>query len=277
MGDSIFLSCRDANLPAALIAQLQRATSVLDLGSPGARLAKLIGDIPTIHRCRRPGDYLYRAGDDFQFLYVLSTGFAKTIHVSEDGCEHTIGFHLSGDILGLDAVASGACASDAIALEVCEVLAIPYATMIDRCRTSPGLADELHHAFSTALRGDRDQTLRLRGLLAHGRVAAFLLDMSDRFGARGFSATELRLRLTREEIGSLLGLTMETVSRVFSRFAKLGLIRVSLRQIAIIDSDGLLDMLSLPIRSPSEGNNARRDLPVSVRGMRAASALQGVI
>jgi CRP/FNR family transcriptional regulator len=221
-------------------------TACVDAPAPGSRIAKLITDFPIAHQRLKQGEHMFRAGAEFHALYVLNAGFAKTCHVSEDGREQTTGFHLRGDILGLDAVATGTYGCDAIALDLCDVLAIPYDAVIANGQRNPDLVRELHRAFSSEIRSDRDLMLSMGSLAAEGRVAAFLLEMSHRFSSRGFSATELQLRLTRQEIGSLLGLKLETVSRAFSHFARLGLITVHLRKIELLDRDGLRDVIAQP-------------------------------
>ncbi len=218
-----------------------------DDGSPGSRIAKLITDLPFMHRMRKRGEYLFHAGGAFHFLYVVNAGFAKTCYTTADGREQTVGLHLRGDILGLDAIATGTYGCDAVALDACDVLSLPYDAVIDCCKRNPELVRELFQALSSELRSDRDLMLSMRTTHAAGRVAAFLLEMSDRFAARGFSATQLQLRLTRQEIGSMLGLKLETVSRAFSRFAELRLITVCLRQIVLLDRDGLLDIIAQPV------------------------------
>jgi CRP/FNR family transcriptional regulator len=224
------------------------ATTYVDAASPGGRIAKLITDFPFLHRRRQAGDFLFRTGDTFHFFYVLNSGFAKTFYLSEDGREQTTGLHLRGDILGLDAVATGAYHCDAIALEECDVLAIPFDVVIACSQRNAALVREFHQAFSAEIRSDRNLMLTMRSVHAAGRVAAFLLEMSARFASRGFSASRLQLRLTREEIGSMLGLTLETVSRALSRFAQSGLITVCLREIVLLDVDGLRDVIAKPAR-----------------------------
>lgn len=219
--------------------------------TPGSRIAALMGDAAITHRHRKPGDHLFRAGGAFHFFYVLIAGFAKSCHFSEDGRERTSGVHLRGDILGLDGVATGAYACDAVALDACEVLAIPYALVLAQCERQPALVHELHRAFSAEIYIGRNLMLSLGQRSAEGRVASFLLDISVRFASRGFSATQLRLHLSRQEIGSMLGLQLETVSRTFSQFAKLGLITVCLREIVLLDRDGLQDMMALPVGAAS--------------------------
>ena len=221
------------------------AIACLAGSTPGSRIAALIGDFAITRRHRKPGDYRFRAGAAFHFFYVLNSGFAKSCYVSEDGRERTTGVHFRGDILGHDGVATGSYGCDAVALNACEVLAIPYETVLARCQNNPDLVHELHRAFSAEIRNDRDLLLSMTNLSADGRVASFLLDVSVRSASRGFSATQLQLHLTRQEIGSMLGLQLETVSRAFSHFAKLGLITVCLRDIVLLDRAGLLDLIAV--------------------------------
>ena len=259
---SLTLSGTGLSIPHPAVAPLLGAPPLapaprLTDSTPGSRIAALMGDAAITHRHRKPGDHLFRAGGAFNFFYVLIAGFAKSCHFSEDGRERTSGVHLRGDILGLDGVATGTYACDAVALDACEVLAIPYALVLAQCERQPALVHELHLAFSAEIYIGRDLMLSMGQRSAEGRVASFLLDISDRFASRGFSATQLQLHLSRQEIGSMLGLQLETVSRTFSQFAKLGLITVSLREIVLLDRDGLQDMMALPggtVSSRMKGN-----------------------
>lgn len=227
----------------------------MDATSPGSRIARLITAFPFMQRRRKRGDYLFRTGDIFHSFYVLNAGFVKTCYMSEDGREQITGLHLRGDILGLDAVATGTCGCDAVVLDTCDVLALPYDVVIECGQRNPDLVRELYQAFSTEIRSNRNLLLSMCSLPAAGRVAAFLLEMSRRFASRGFSATQLQLRLTREEIGSMLGLKLETVSRAFSRFAQLGLITVCLREIVLLDRAGLLEIVAQPTEVKRDGEN----------------------
>lgn len=241
-----FLQHRAPGFHPGLVPVSGVAPVVTESCSPGTNLARLLGaDFPIVHRCLKQGDLLFRAGGDFHSLHVLNAGFAKTCYVSEDGRERTTGFHLRGDLLGLDAVATGTYECDAIALDISDVLSIPYDALIARGQRDPDVARELHRAFGNEIRSDHEQMLSMGSLHAEGRVAAFLLEMSRRFGSRGFSATKLQLRLTRNEIGSLIGLKLETVSRALSRFARLGMINVRLREIELLDRDALQDVIAL--------------------------------
>ena len=232
---------------------LPRATST----ATGTRLAEIIGAFASAQRRRKPGDYLFRAGDAFHFFYVLSEGFAKSCYVTEDGRERTTGLHLRGDILGMDAIVTATHGCDAIALDACEVLTVPYDTVLLHCQRNPDLAHELLRAFSAEIRSDRELMLSMSTYSAEGRVATLLLEMSCRFASRGLSATKLQLHLTRQEIGSMLGLTLETVSRAFSRLARLGLITVCLRDIVLLDREGLFDITTLPAALPTFATGLR--------------------
>ncbi|MCY7388529.1 MAG: helix-turn-helix domain-containing protein [Burkholderiales bacterium] len=223
----------------------------------GTRLAEIISAFASAQRRRKPGDYLFRAGDTFHFFYVLSEGFAKSCYVTEDGRQRTTGLHLRGDILGMDAIANATHGCDAIALDACEVLTVPYDTVRLHCQRNPELAHELLRAFSTEIRNDRELMLSMSTFSAEGRVATLLLEMSCRCASRGLSATKLQLHLSRQEIGSMLGLTLETVSRAFSRLARLGLITVCLRDIVLLDHEGLLDITTLPAALPTFARGLR--------------------
>jgi CRP/FNR family transcriptional regulator, anaerobic regulatory protein len=214
--------------------------TITSANSAGNRIAALLeGEFTIAHKRLKAGDCLFHSGAAFHALYVINAGFAKTCYTSEDGREQITGFHLRGDILGLDAIATGTYGSDAIALDVTDVLVIPYEAVMAESARNPLLLRELHSAFSEEIRNDRDLMFTIGSRSAEGRVAAFLLEMSERFSARGFSATKLQLRMTRQEIGSLLGLKLETVSRALSSFAKLGLIAVNLRDVDLLDRIGL--------------------------------------
>jgi len=129
-----------------------------------------------------------------------------------------------------------------IALDLCAVVEIPFEAIEALAAENPAVSRFLYHRMSAALRDEHGWLAALGLLNADERVAAFLLDLSQRFSARGFSARRFMLRMTRAEIGSFLGLTLETVSRVFSRFQKLGLLKVTRRDIELLDMDALASL-----------------------------------
>src|SRR6478609_6635497 len=169
-------------------------------------------------RSLKRGDYLHRAGSELQSLYAIRTGFLKTCMLHDDGREQVAGFHMMGDLVGMDAIGSGKHVSDAIALEDSELCEIPFAEFEQLSHDLPALQQHFHRIMSREITRDHGVMLPLGSMRAEERLAVFLLNLSKRFAARGYSATQFNLRMTREEIGSYLSLKLETVSRAFSHF-----------------------------------------------------------
>jgi len=180
------------------------------------------------------GEHLYRAGSAFDSLYAVRTGFFKSSVILEDGRDQVTGFNMAGELLGLDGIGTDEHVADVTALEDSEVCVIPYARLAD-----PGLQRQLHKVMSRELVRDQGVMMLLGTMRAEERLAAFLLNLSQRFLARGFSPNEFHLRMTRDEIGSYLGLSLETVSRLFSRFHEENLISVQQKHVRIHDIAGL--------------------------------------
>ena len=204
----------------------------------------------TRRRVRR-GEYLYRYGDSFQSLFGIRAGSFKSVLLTEDGREQVTGFHLGGDVLGIDGIGLDVHAGDAIALEDSEVVEIPFAELDALATRDPQLQRELFRMLSAEIQRERALMLLLGSMRAEERLAAFLINLSQRMATRGFSASCFVLRMTREEIGSMLGLKLETVSRILSRFQSEGLIQVRNREIAIVSLSAL--------RAVIGRSDARRD------------------
>jgi CRP/FNR family transcriptional regulator len=185
------------------------------------------------------GDTLFRAGDDFQSLYAVRTGFFKTCVSSEDGRDQVTGFQMAGELLGLDGIGTDKHTCDAVALEDSQVCVIPYHQLEDLSREFSDLQRQFHKIMSREIVRDHGVMLLLGSMRAEERLAAFLLNLTQRLRTRGFSASSLVLRMTREEIGSYLGLKLETVSRTFSKFQDEGILEVKQRQIRVLDSNAL--------------------------------------
>jgi CRP/FNR family transcriptional regulator len=185
------------------------------------------------------GEFLYRAGDRFHALYTFRAGCFKSYVTAEDGRSHVTGFQMPGEILGLDGIEDERHSQDVVALEDCEVCVIPYAQLAELASKRPELALHLHRMMSREIVREQGLMLLLGTMSAEARVATFLLNLSQRFADRGYSARDFNLRMTREEIGSYLGLKLETVSRVLSRFQERGLITAQNRSIHIVDEGGL--------------------------------------
>jgi CRP/FNR family transcriptional regulator len=182
---------------------------------------------------------LYRAGETFHALYAIRVGSLKTTLVSEDGREQVTGYHMQGDLIGFDGIGTDRHGAAAIALEDAEVCTLPFTSIEDLARTTPALQHVLHQVMSREIARDQSVMLLLASMRAEERLAAFLLNLGERYHRRGYAATEYELRMRRWEIGSYLGLTLETVSRLFSQFQKGGLIQVQGRAVKLLDPVGL--------------------------------------
>jgi CRP/FNR family transcriptional regulator, anaerobic regulatory protein len=185
------------------------------------------------------GQQLYRSGDAFLSLYAIRTGFFKTSVGSEDGREQVTGFQMAGEVLGLDGIAADQHMCDATALEDAEVCVMPYDRLEEISREVRAMQHHMHKIMSREIVHDQNVMLLLGSMRAEERVAAFLTNLMERLAARGFSSKEVVLRMTREEIGSYLGLTLETVSRVFSKFTHDGLLAAKQRHIQVQDTAAL--------------------------------------
>ena len=185
------------------------------------------------------GDNLFRNGDKFNALYAIRTGFFKTRISAEDGRDQVTGFQMAGEIIGLDGIVSDHHTCDAVALEDAEVCVMPFDRIEELSREITSLQRHVHKIMSREIVREHGVMLLLGSMRAEERLAAFLLNLVQRLHARGFSQSELVLRMTREEIGSYLGLKLETVSRTFSKFAEDGIVEVKQRHVRILNSDGL--------------------------------------
>jgi CRP/FNR family transcriptional regulator len=178
---------------------------------------------------------LYRPGDRFSALYAIRLGTFKTVVLAEDGREQVTGYHLAGEIIGFDGIGDDRFTREATALEDSEVCVLPYAQLDDLGRSLPELRRHLVRVMSRDLVRDQTMMLLLGSRSAEERLALFLLDVAERYRARGYSAHEFVLRMTREEIASHLGLKLETVSRLFSSLQEGGYLHVQGRAVKLID------------------------------------------
>ncbi|MBI5918770.1 MAG: fumarate/nitrate reduction transcriptional regulator Fnr [Nitrosomonadales bacterium] len=195
--------------------------------------------LSSVKRAFKRGDFLYRNGTPFTSLYAIRMGFFKTQVLHEDGREQVTGFQMAGEVIGLDAISGDVHPCDAIALEDSEVCELPFAQLETLSRELPVLQRHLHKLMSREIVRDQSVMLLLGSMRAEERLAAFLLNLSERYAARGYSPTAFQLRMTRQEIGSHLGLKLETVSRTFSAFQENGLISVRSKSVELIDLPGL--------------------------------------
>ncbi|MGI4776568.1 MAG: fumarate/nitrate reduction transcriptional regulator Fnr [Janthinobacterium lividum] len=197
----------------------------------------------TKRRSIKRGDMLYRAGDAFGSIYAVRTGFFKTRISVVDGRDQVTGFLMAGELLGFDGIGTDRHACDAVALEDSQVCVIPFASMESLSREFAPLQRQFHKIMSREIVRDQGVMLLLGSMRAEERVAAFLMNLARRLHSRGFSPSDLLLRMTREEIGSYLGLKLETVSRIFSSMQQDGILEVRQRHIRILHPDALREIL----------------------------------
>ena len=215
----------------------------LPVGLSREELEQIDHRLVAVRRKVARGDTLFRAGDRFEALYAVWTGFFKTVVASNHGYEQVTGFQMAGELIGLSGIDSGQHEVDAIALEDSQVCVIPFAELESLEREVPALQVQFHKMMSREIATGHQVMLQLGSMHAEERVAAFLLNLTERLRARGFSASSVVLRMSREEIGSYLGVKLETVSRTFSKFQASGLLFVRQRHIQITDPVGLQHLL----------------------------------
>ncbi|MCB1908876.1 MAG: fumarate/nitrate reduction transcriptional regulator Fnr [Rhodocyclaceae bacterium] len=210
------------------------------------RLDELVANRRKVQRQHQ----LYSAGAPFEAIYAIRTGSFKTDVLLEDGREQVTGFQMTGEILGLDGISAEVHSCNATALEDSEVCVIPYGRLEQLSRQVESLQHQFHKVMSREIVRDHGVMMLLGSMRAEERLAAFLLNLSKRFMARGYSPAEFHLRMTRDEIGSYLGLKLETVSRAFSKFQDEGLVAVHQKHIRILDLDGLRQLLTHCAKHP---------------------------
>jgi len=198
-----------------------------------------IDDIVATRRKIKRGGTLFRNGEVFTSLFAIRSGFFKTCVATEDGRDQVTGFQMAGEIIGLDGIVGDRHTCDAVALEDAEVCVMPFDHIEALSREVTALQSHVHKIMSREIVREHGVMLLLGSMRAEERLAAFLLNLVQRLHARGFSRSELILRMTREEMGSYLGLKLETVSRTFSKFVDEGIMEVKQRHVRILDADAL--------------------------------------
>jgi len=183
----------------------------------------------------KKGEHIYQQGDKMNALYSVRFGTLKSENSLADGRAQVTGFHLPGEILALDSIEQSIHVSNAVALEDSEVCMIRLDELENLSRQVPSLQAQFHKILSREISQDHQHLLALGSMRAEERLANFLLNLSDRLALRGYSANEFNLKMSREDIGSYLGVQLETVSRLFSRFAETGMIQIKQRHVKLID------------------------------------------
>lgn len=215
----------------------------MPVGLNDIELQKIDDLIGTRRKVKR-NETLFRNGEKFVSLYAIRTGFFKTCVATEDGRDQVTGFQMAGEIMGLDGIVNDHHSCDAVALEDAEVCVMPFEKIEELSREVTSLQHHIHKIMSREIVREHGVMLLLGSMRAEERLAAFLLNLVQRLHARGFSQSELILRMTREEIGSYLGLKLETVSRTFSKFVEEGIVEVKQRHVRILDTTALQNLVN---------------------------------
>ncbi|AXA94488.1 Crp/Fnr family transcriptional regulator [Massilia sp. YMA4] len=207
----------------------------------------------------KTGQRIHTIGQPFDTLYIVNSGFLKTVLIDEFGNEQVLSFPMKGDMLGVDGIHSRQYASEAVALSDCDLILLPFKKLTALGRVHLELENMMYGVMSRELVREQAMIGMLGALSAEARVARFLVSLADRFAQMGYSSKLFNLRMTRHEIGSYLGLTLETVSRTLSAFNEIGLITVDQRTIGIKDPDALKTLRRLPpSRSRSKSGAGRK-------------------
>ncbi|MCB1792097.1 MAG: fumarate/nitrate reduction transcriptional regulator Fnr [Gammaproteobacteria bacterium] len=233
--DKIKVACRDCSLSTLCLPMGLRPDDVDRLDAIVKR-----------NRPLQRGDHLFRAGEAFRNLYVVKTGAVKTFTQTNEGDEQVVGFHLPGEVLGLDAIQDGQHGCSARALETTAICELPFDRLEDLSSNIPSLQHQMFRLLSKEISHEAEMMALLGRSTAEERVASFLISLSERFKRRGFSATDFFLSMSRQEIGSYLDLALETVSRLFTRFQDEGILKVERKHVQILDLERLNGMVVHP-------------------------------
>lgn len=215
----------------------------MPLGLSAAEVDRIDQVVSSRRKIKR-GTTLFRNGEKFTSLYAIRTGFFKTCVASEDGRDQVTGFQMAGEVMGLDGIVNDHHTCDAVALEDAEVCIMPFERIEELSREINSLQRHIHKILSREIVRENGVMLLLGSMRAEERLAAFLVNLVQRLHARGFSQSELVLRMTREEIGSFLGLKLETVSRTFSKFVDDGIVEVKQRHVRILNTEALREIVN---------------------------------
>jgi len=179
------------------------------------------------------GKHLYRTDDIFESFYAIRSGSVKVYVINESGEEQIIGFYFPGEIIGFDGIEHHKHLTSAVALETTTFCSLPYDKINDICMQIPDLQNQMFRLLSREISNENQLLLTINKRSAEERIASFLISLSSRFKKLGYSAKEYNLPMSRQEIGNYLGLTIETVSRLFSKFQRNGLVTINRKSIRL--------------------------------------------
>ncbi len=222
--ETIRVACKNCSL-ATLCLPMGLASEDVE------RLDSIVKRSRPLHR----GDHIFRGGEHFRSLYVVKTGSVKTYAPSEEGGEQVLGFHLPGEIIGLDAIDKDCHTCSAKVLETSAICEIPFQRFEELSTCIPSLQHQMYRLLSKEIAADTEMLLLLGKKNAEERLAAFLVSMSKRLSKRGLSPVDFYLSMSRHEIGNYLGLAVETVSRLFTRFQDEHILKVDRKHVEVLD------------------------------------------
>ncbi len=230
--DHLKVSCKECNLRELCFPhgmndeELESMDAVVDQPKP-------------IHK----NEYLYHDGDKAVALYAVRSGCVKTMAESANGEEQIVGFHLPGELCGLDGFGEGVHTCNAVALETSSICELPLDKLEDYCLSTPGLQRQMRRIMGKEVAGDHKLLLLLGKMTSEERLASFLLSMSARMQERQWSPETFNLNMPRQDIANYLGMAVETVSRLFANFQNQKIIKVDRRHITILDINRLKVMV----------------------------------
>lgn len=227
------------------------------------------------HMQFKSGQRIHTIGQPFDMLYIVYSGFLKSVIIDESGNEQVLGFPMKGDLFGIDGIHGKHYSTEAVALSNCEIILVPFKTFLTIGRTNADLEAAIYGVMSRELVREQSLIGTLGSLSAEARVARFLVSLSDRFSDMGYSGKQFNLRMTRQEIGNYLGLTLETVSRTFSAFNAIGLIAVDQRAIVLHDIQALKTLRRLP-PSHARAKEAAKALKLANAAAAATAAAEEI-
>lgn len=210
---------------------------------------QLVGSIPQLlHRRFKKGGAVYRQGQLFDSLYIVRFGFLKTVVRDIEGVERVLSFPMKSNLLGFDGIWEDRYSSEATALTDCQLIAIPFKQLLSAKHSCRELEALVYRAISREFSEGHAGVSMSSPLKAEARVARFLEELANRYAALGYSSKEIVLPMTRRDIGSYLGLSLETVSRSFSILASMGVIEVHRKMVTILETEMLHRFHTCPIR-----------------------------
>jgi CRP/FNR family transcriptional regulator len=229
-----FRQAADQNCEPIACAQCGVYQLCLPLGLHQADLT-LLESIVKRKELYKRGQLLFRAGDQFDFIYAIRSGSVKTYVCTEDGRTQITGFHIAGELVGLSALASGRYSCEARALETTSVCRVEAERLDELAQTIPSIQYQMLKIMSGHIRQDEELMLLLGKRGAEERLAEYLVGLSRRFAARNYSATQFHLSMSRGDIGNYLGIAEETVCRILARFQEAGLIVTNRREVRLVN------------------------------------------